>query len=316
MPYGKGGSHDAPDITPRPHCCIRRPETECMKRLFAKILTPLGTATFVALLILERRRPLRRARDNANVRLVRNVALSALTGIAIQIAFLPIMTVVAGVAERRRIGLLQRVPMPEPARSLLALLLLDYTYYWWHRLLHQIPLLWRFHIVHHADHDMDVSTALRFHYGEWLLSTPFRAVQTLAVGASQRDVATFELSMMLAVLFHHSNLRLPASLEHSISQAIVTPRMHGIHHSVARMENSSNFSTLSSLWDRLHRTRRDDVRQECIDIGLPGYETAAQMTVGTLLMLPFNSDTAIPYMDACPLLSFVPIPGERPAHSP
>lgn len=279
-----------------------------MKRLFATLLAPLGTGAFVALLLLERRRPLRRTRENPNRRLVRNAALSALTGAAIQLVFLPAMTATARAVGRRRIGLLQQIPLPETARTALAVILLDYTYYWWHRSLHQIPLLWRFHIVHHADRDMDVSTAIRFHFGEWLLSTPFRLVQTLVVGASERGVAAFEISMVLAIFFHHSNLRLPFAAERRLARWIVTPRLHGIHHSVIQQENSSNFSTLSNLWDRLHGTLRPDVPQQRIEIGLPRYQNEQDVTLGKMLALPFRPDARIPYAGERPLLSFVPLP--------
>lgn len=279
-----------------------------MKQLFARLLAPLGTGAFIALLLLERRHPLRRTKENANRRLVRNATLSAFTGAAIQLVFLPAMTATARTVARRRIGLLQQIPLPETARTALAVILLDYTYYWWHRSLHQIPLLWRFHIVHHADRDMDVSTAIRFHFGEWLLSTPFRLVQTLLVGASERGVAAFEISMVLAIFFHHSNLRLPFAAERRLARWIVTPRLHGIHHSVIHEENSSNFSTLSALWDRLHGTLRPDVPQQGIDIGLPGYRNKDDVTLGTMLALPFRPDAPVPYAGEHPLLSFVPLP--------
>jgi sterol desaturase/sphingolipid hydroxylase (fatty acid hydroxylase superfamily) len=160
-------------------------------------------------------------------------------------------------ARSRGVGILNHLPMPPLVRRVAAVLLLDYTLWWWHRANHQVPLLWRFHAIHHADRDLDVSTALRFHIGEMSLAALFRAAQIVAIGASEEDVAAWQRLLLPAIFFQHSNL------------LVVTPRMHGIHHSDVQEETDSNWSSLFPWWDWLHGTLRLDVPQEQITIGLP-----------------------------------------------
>jgi len=260
-----------------------------LRKLFTIVLTPLATAGFVTLLLLERRRPLRREVGDKVERAVTNLELGAVTGIIIQILFLPAITRTSRVAAERGLGLLHRLHLPTAVALPLAVLLLDYSYYWWHRMLHQIPLFWRFHLVHHTDVDLDVTTAIRFHFGEWILSTPFRMLQVVAIGASEPAVAIFEITMLLSILFHHSNVRLPVALERALNRGIVTPRMHGIHHSVIERESNSNFATLLSGWDRLHRTLRLDIPQEQVVIGVPAHRDRAGLTIAPLLRLPFEA---------------------------
>lgn len=259
-----------------------------MRSLIRAALPLLGAAGFALLFTLERRRPLRHRVSDAGVRLVRNSELGAITGAVVGLLSLPAIAATARLVERRRLGLLQRLPLPEPARAAIAVLLLDYTYYWWHRFLHHVPFLWRFHLVHHTDLDLDLSTALRFHVGEWVLSLPFRVAQTIAIGAPRSGVRAFESAMFLGVMFHHSNLRLPFAIERRLLYTMVTPRMHGIHHSINERETDSNFGTLLNVWDRIHRTLLLGVPQGEITIGHPGYRSEAELGLAALLRLPFE----------------------------
>ncbi len=129
------------------------------------------------------------------------------------------------------------------SRSALAVILLDYTLWIWHWLNHRVPLLWRFHAAHHADLDVDASTAFRFHIGELLLSVPFRALQVAFIGVEVPVLLFWEALLLVATEFHHSNLRPQLSFERWLRLGIVTPRMHGIHHSIAPTEVNSNFGT-------------------------------------------------------------------------
>ena len=150
------------------------------------------------------------------------------------------------------------------------MLLFDYTLWWWHRANHQIPLLWRFHAVHHADPDLDVTTAVRFHFGEMALAAVFRGVQIRVIGASAEDVGAWQRLLLPAIFFQHANLRLPARLDAFLARLIVvTPRMHGIHHADELELSDSNWASLFPWWDALHGTLRLDVPQEAIRIGLP-----------------------------------------------
>src|SRR5690606_5035552 len=121
------------------------------------------------------------------------------------------------------------------------------------------PFLWRFHNVHHLDPDLDVSTALRFHFGEIAFSAAFRVVQISAIGVGAPVYWAYELCFQAGTLFHHSNVRLPLRLERALSRLLVTPRMHGIHHSQVEAEASSNYGVLLPWWDLLHRTLRLNV---------------------------------------------------------
>src|SRR4029079_14575712 len=126
---------------------------------------------------------------------------------------------------------------------LLAVVLLDYTLYVWHVLTHQVPWLWRVHRVHHADLDLSASTALRFHFAEMIASVPWRLAQIVAIGASPLTLAVWQIVTLLAILFHHANVAVPVAVERWLCHLIVTPRMHGIHHSIIRDEADANWST-------------------------------------------------------------------------
>ena len=139
---------------------------------------------------------------------------------------------------------------------------MDLTFYYWHRLNHTRPLLWRFHNVHHADPDMDVTTSFRFHWGEVLYSTVFRLLQVGLIGVSPLTYLVYEVVFNGATMFHHSNLRLPVAWERRLNRVFVTPRMHGVHHSAVGPETNSNYSVIFSWWDRLNRSLRLNVAPE------------------------------------------------------
>lgn len=234
----------------------------------------------------ERRRPLRRRVEPGFRRVVRNVAVAAVSVAGIQLIERPITRRATALVKRRRWGLVGGAP--RPFRVLMAILLLDYTLYVWHVLTHRMPQLWRFHIVHHADLDLDVSTALRFHVCEMLISTGWRLGQIFLIGVSPRVLSLWQSLTLISVLFHHSNLRLPPEWERRLGVVIVTPRMHGIHHSVIRDETDSNWSSGLTIWDWLHGTLRLDVPQEAISIGVPDYRSYGEVRLPRLLVIPFT----------------------------
>ena len=224
---------------------------------------------FASLLWLERKRPLRRPVEPGMARVGRNVLVgvgAALVAAAIEA---PIANRCADGAARRRLGLVPRLGLSRSGERWAALLLLDYTLYLWHVLLHRVPALWRWHRVHHADNDLDVSTALRFHALEMLWSVPWRTAQVLLVGVDRATLDRWRRWTLAEVLFHHANLRLPAAVDHALGRVVVTPRQHGIHHSDVLAHQHANFSSGLALWDRLHGTARRDVAQAAITIGLP-----------------------------------------------
>src|SRR3954465_5640963 len=232
-----------------------------------------------ALFVAERRRPLRRQKEPGAARVGRNLAIGVLAGGTTAASEFPIVAPVQALAERRRLGLLRIVPLPRAVRIALGFLLLDYTLYLWHRANHHAPLLWRFHAVHHVDLDLDSTTGLRFHFGELAMAAGFRAAQVLLLGVDRDTLRVWQQLLVCSVVFHHSNLELPADLEQRLNVLVVTPRMHGIHHSTRPQETDSNFSSLLSCWDRIHRSLRLDVPQETVTIGVPGFSQPEDVTL-------------------------------------
>jgi sterol desaturase/sphingolipid hydroxylase (fatty acid hydroxylase superfamily) len=171
----------------------------------------------------------------------------------------------------------------------LAVVLLDYTLYIWHVLTHKMPFLWRFHRIHHADVDLDASTALRFHFTEMILSVPWRAAQVVTIGASRLALSSWQTLTLVAILFHHSNIQLPIKVERWLCRLMMTPRMHGIHHSVVKGEADSNWSTILAWPDYLHGTYRLNVPQQDVTIGVPEYRKPQKLTLWKLIRMPFGT---------------------------
>lgn len=153
---------------------------------------------------------------------------------------------------------------------LLDLLILDLWIYFWHRANHTIPFLWRFHEVHHLDRFLDVTSAVRFHFGEVMLSAIVRAALIIALGMPIESVIVFEIVVLAAAAFHHANMRLPAWFETALSRVIVTPSLHWVHHRARRAETDSNYGVLFSLWDRLFGTLSPTPRTLDMPIGVEG----------------------------------------------
>lgn len=249
----------------------------------------LGAAA--GLMLLERRHPLRRATLPPDARDLRNFAFAAAAGLTVRMVETATVAPLAAFVARRRWGLINRLPLPHGVRRALALALMDYTLYVWHILTHRVPLLWRFHLVHHADRDLSASTALRFHFGELALSVPWRALQVMAIGVDPHTLKLWQQATLISILFHHSNLRLPHAAERVVSSLVTTPRLHGIHHSTRRGETDSNWSSGLTVWDRLHGTLKRGVTQAAITIGLPAYRDPAGQALGPMLALPFRRQT-------------------------
>ena len=249
---------------------------------------PVLACMFLVLLLLQWRFPLRRQHFSVVHRLVRNFVLS-LPGFAIvRFAMLPIPIAVAIWAEHRRIGLLNWLSLPGWAAGIATFLLMDYAYWWWHWANHMVPLFWRFHNVHHTDLDLDVTTAARFHFGEMFFSIGFLSLAVMIFGIAPVMLVMFFITLEAATLFHHSNWRLPIQVERILNLIMVTPRMHGIHHSIVQRETNSNWGTIFCWWDKFHRTLRRDVSQDAITIGVAAYREEHELTVGKLLALPFR----------------------------
>lgn len=261
------------------------PETYPLLDFFG---APALVLLFATLLVWEKFRPLRRRVQSRLRRLLLNFTLAAPTFLVLRLLLIPVVLAAAAWAGRHDLGIARMPPAPEVIRGLVALLILDYSMFVWHWLNHRVPFLWRFHNVHHTDLDLDVSTAFRFHFGEMLLSVAVRSLQVVVAGATPLVALIYEICLEASTEFHHSNVRLPYRLEKVLIWFIVTPRAHGIHHSVIERETNSNFSNFLLWWDRLHGTVRLNIRQDEIVIGVPAYRDARELTLVGLLVMPFR----------------------------
>ncbi len=259
-----------------------------MRRVSVWIAGPLVLGAFILLTWQERRRPLRKRIEPYFRHVVRNLAIAGVGALSMVVFESPLIQPLARIVQQRRWGLLGALQLPIWAEAGVALVLMDYTFYVWHVLLHRAPLLWRFHAVHHVDLDLDTSTALRFHFGELFASVPWRAVQVLVIGLTPFTFAMWQVWFSLCVMFHHSNVRLPIRWERWINRILVTPRMHGVHHSNHPEETNSNWSSGLTIWDRLHGTLRLSVSQEDIEIGVPAFYDPSSVVLPKLLLMPFK----------------------------
>ncbi|HYH86263.1 MAG TPA: sterol desaturase family protein [Pyrinomonadaceae bacterium] len=257
------------------------------RRVPSWLSASLVAGAFGLLWLAERRRPLRRTVEPKGTREARNLAVAVAGAAALQLVERPVVEPLTKLVERRGWGLVKLARLPLWMETALAVVLLDYTLYLWHVLTHRVPFLWRFHVAHHVDLDLDASTALRFHFGELSISTLWRAAQVALIGVSPLSLSVWQTLLLLSVLFHHSNVRLPFEIERKLNLLVVTPRMHGIHHSIVREETDSNWSSGLTVWDWLHGTLRLNVPQDEITIGVPAYRRAEEVTLAEVLKMPF-----------------------------
>jgi len=269
-------------------------------------LPAITIGIFVALFAVEKFFPLRQTRTALAARLVINLAISGLAFLIALLVVKPSALHALDWASQKSFGLIPLLRAPPWLQFTAGFLLLDLSFYYWHVLNHRFPLLWRFHNVHHIDPDLDVSTGFRFHFGEVLFSTVFRVAQISLLGPSFATLAAYELIFQANTLFQHSNLRLPIRLERLLNLVLVTPRMHGIHHSQVRPETNSNFGVVFCWWDKLHRTIGLNIPQAKIEIGIAGYSLPEDHRLWRALTMPFRKqrdywrkpDGTIPARDA------------------
>ncbi len=243
---------------------------------------------FLLLLLAEAVYPLRARKRRIMPRLLLNLCLAACAFAIAAVLVKPVALSLATWTSMRSFGLLHLVDLPHVASFGLGFLLMDLTFYYWHLANHRIPVLWRFHNVHHIDPDLDVSTAFRFHAGEVLFSVAFRVVQIGLIGVPPLTYVIYESVFQGSTIFHHSNIRLPLRVERLLNILVVTPRMHGIHHSVMEPETNSNYGVVFSWWDLLHRSLRRNIPQVALVIGVPAYLEPADNTIWHTLTLPFR----------------------------
>ena len=259
-----------------------------IKTIFDSYGTPILIGLFIILFIVETKFQLRKRVQGRWKRIIINFIISIPAFVLLRLLFIPAMIWLAVQNQSWQVGLNYLFDTPIAIKAIISFLLLDYSNYIWHILLHKLPILWRFHLVHHTDLDLDVTTAFRFHFGEMIGSVIFRGAAIIVIGASPLMVLIYEIAFEAATQFHHSNTKLPFRFEKVLNYLIVTPRMHGIHHSMIRKETDSNYSIIFSFWDRIHKTVRLNIHQNEIVTGVPHYADESELTIGNLLKMPFT----------------------------
>lgn len=217
-----------------------------------------------------------------------NIGLTFFNNVVLWLMFGASVLTTARYVSEHNLGLLGYLDAPYWLELLISVVLLDFMLYIWHLLNHMVPVLWRFHRVHHCDKNMDVSTATRFHTGELFLSTILRMALIYTIGADVWAVVAFEALVVVGSQFHHSSLRVPAGFESVWILLFVPPSMHRIHHSVKINERNTNYGTIFSIWDRLCGTMLEGLDQDSIRMGVGGHYDQNKLGFGRLLVMPFT----------------------------
>ncbi|MEW6683688.1 MAG: sterol desaturase family protein [Nitrospirota bacterium] len=236
------------------------------------------------------RRPLTAARMK---RWPTNLSIVLLNTLTAHLLFSTTAVGAAVLAAQNQWGVLNLVEWPAGLRVLAALVAMDFALYLQHVVFHAVPILWRLHMMHHADLDVDVTTGARFHPIEIVLSMVIKLAAIALIGAPPMAVLTFEVVLNATSMFNHSNVRMPRRLDRALRWIVVTPDMHRIHHSVLRDETNSNFGFSLPWWDRLLGTYRPDPAKSQVDmpLGLEQFRNPRELTLVGSLVLPFRGGT-------------------------
>ena len=218
-----------------------------------------------------------------------NLTIVALNTVIARLLFMGGAVSVAVATQERGWGLLHFLEGPVWLETAMAILALDFIIYWQHRLFHSVPLFWRFNMMHHSDLDMDVTSGVRFHPVEIMLSLVVKAVAIMAVGVSPLAVVIVEVVLNATSLFNHSNVTMPQGLERVLRWMVVTPDMHRVHHSQDVPETNSNYGFNVPWWDRLFGTYCPEpaLGHLGMNIGLEYLDPTVCLNLFRMLRLPF-----------------------------
>ncbi|HKU52502.1 MAG TPA: sterol desaturase family protein [Nitrospira sp.] len=218
-----------------------------------------------------------------------NLTIVILNTVLARLLFMGGIVATAAMAQDHGWGILNWVEGPAWFELAVAILAFDFIIYWQHQIFHHVPILWRFHMLHHSDLDLDVSSGVRFHPIEIIISTGVKALSVLVLGAAPLAVVIFEILLNSTSLFNHSNIQMPLSLDRVLRWFIVTPDMHRIHHSTDVRETNSNYGFNVSWWDRLFGTYRSQpaLGQTGMRIGLEHLGPPVCLNLFMMLRFPF-----------------------------
>ena len=247
---------------------------------------------FLILAMSEVRWPRRQLTAGRSQRWAANIGLSFFNSFVIK-TLIPFSGVVSSLwAQEQGFGLFNQLGWSGWFEFLLFILLFDLTIYWQHRVFHMLPVLWRFHRVHHTDEDYDLTTGTRFHPISILISTILKIGLVIVSGASPLAILSAEIILNLTSMFNHSNICLPKQVDRVLRKIVVTPDMHRIHHSQEKIEHNCNFGFNFSFWDRFFGSYLQDSgqAQENMAIGIVDYQGSATRSLFSLFLQPFRSE--------------------------
>ncbi len=263
---------------------------ETLLALEPQIRLALFFGVLAAMALWEIAAPRRRREIPRVIRWSNNLALVALDTVVLRLSF-PILAVgLAIMAEDRGWGLFNALDVPGWLAIVVSVLVLDLVIYLQHVMFHAVPALWRLHRMHHADLEFDVTTGLRFHPVEIVLSMGLKLAVVAALGPPALAVLIFEVLLNATAMFNHSNIRLPTRLDRVLRLVVVTPDMHRVHHSVVARETNSNFGFNLPWWDRLLGTYRaqPEAGHEGMTIGIEQFRTRRELWLDRMLVQPLK----------------------------
>jgi len=244
-------------------------------------------AIFISIAILELFFPFTKLSFNKFTRWYSNLGIAVINNIIVHL-LVPITVInLAIIAEKNGVGVLNNLDIPYSISIVIAVVMLDLIIYLQHRLFHFVPLLWRVHKMHHTDLDFDVTTGVRFHPIEILLSIIIKFIAIIILGIPALAVVIFQIILTGTSMFTHANIKLPRKLDKILRFIIVTPNMHRIHHSVILEETNSNFGFNLSCWDRIFHTYQSNSKNKKIKIGLNIFRKTKELHLHKLLIQPF-----------------------------
>ena len=236
--------------------------------------------------------PKRRLATSKLSRWIANIGMVVLNTVVVRLVFAAAAVGVAQAAEASGWGLLNVIALPGWIEVAAAVVLLDFVIYLQHVVFHAVPGLWRLHMMHHSDMDIDVTTGARFHPVEILLSMVIKMTVVAALGPAPVAVVIFEVLLNATSMFNHANVRLPGAADRVLRWLVVTPDMHRVHHSVIARETNSNFGFNMPWWDRLFGTYRDQpaAGHQGMTIGLDQFRDPGRLSLPRLLLLPVHGE--------------------------
>jgi sterol desaturase/sphingolipid hydroxylase (fatty acid hydroxylase superfamily) len=247
---------------------------------------------FALIAVWEFLRPRRSQTIRRGWRWPNNLGVVALDALLVRILFPSTAVAVALVGEAHGLGLFNVVRLPAWIGVAASVILLDLAIYFQHVLFHAVPVLWRLHRMHHADLEIDVSTGLRFHPVEILLSMAIKLAVVIALGAPAVAVLAFEILLNATSMFNHGNVRIPRRFDGVLRWLVVTPDMHRVHHSILSRETNSNFGFNLPWWDRMFGTyqAQPTAGHEAMTIGIEQFRDPRELGLDRMLLQPFRGD--------------------------